>query len=210
MPEVHFVGEIMSAHTNASAVSITWAVVAGNNSWFLKDGFHFSETQTSLVSRKDAKAVINHPLDVYYETASSEGWPRIVCEVWDRSEEGMRGFVGCGSTWLPSTPGECMITIPIWKPISSGLESLSGKPLLFKYFVDGNFATIFLSYLTLFFHFWGGVADMWLPYMPDLVALRELTCSPFLRSEIQVDSVGSANIKITTAVSGFSTIGVTL
>jgi hypothetical protein len=149
----------------------------GNNAWYLKDGFNFSETHTSAVSPRDAKAVINHPIDVYYETSSSEGWPRIVCEVWDRSEDGMRGFVGCGSAWLPSTPGENVLTIQIWKPISSGLDSLS---------------------------------DMWLPYMPDLVTLRELTCSPYLRSEIQTESVGSCNLKMATAVSGFEKVGVAL
>jgi hypothetical protein len=32
----------------------------------------------------DGRAVLNHPLDVQFNTESSEGWPRIVCELWRR------------------------------------------------------------------------------------------------------------------------------
>lgn len=32
----------------------------------------------------DGKAILNHPLDVQFNTESSEGWPRLVCELWRR------------------------------------------------------------------------------------------------------------------------------
>jgi hypothetical protein len=49
--------------------------------------------------------VLNHPLDVQFNTESSEGWPRLVCELWRRDSvfslggggggaEGSRGFLG--------------------------------------------------------------------------------------------------------------------
>jgi hypothetical protein len=47
-------------------------------------------------------------------------------KVWERSEAGFRGFQGCGSTWLPVSPGQHFIDVPIWKPMSDGLEGLSG------------------------------------------------------------------------------------
>ena len=50
-------------------------------------------------------------------------------KVWERSEEGFRGFRGCGSVWLPMTPGEHHIEVAMWKPISGGLEGLGGITL---------------------------------------------------------------------------------
>jgi len=50
--------------------------------------------------------------------------------VWERSEQGFRGFRGCGSVWLPMAPGQHFVDVPLWKPISSGLEGLSGESKL--------------------------------------------------------------------------------
>jgi hypothetical protein len=47
-----------------------------------------------------------------------------------------------------------------------------------------------------------------LPGVPDLTAVRELTVSPFLRSPIKVETVGSVQIQITTVLSGFDAYGV--
>lgn len=83
---------------------------------------------------------LNHPLDVQYETFSSEGWPLLVCELWDRTHTGVRSLIGCGVTWLPqhgdhgsatNTPssfggnastqsggafGASTLEVPLWRP----------------------------------------------------------------------------------------------
>ena len=46
MPEVHFLGEVSSCKVEASSVSVSWAIVPGNYSWFLREGLSFGETQT--------------------------------------------------------------------------------------------------------------------------------------------------------------------
>lgn len=54
-----------------------------------------------------------------------------IIQIWERSEQGFRGFQGCGSVWLPMAPGQHHIDISLWKPTSGGLEGLSGTiPLL--------------------------------------------------------------------------------
>lgn len=49
-----------------------------------------------------------------------------------------------------------------------------------------------------------------LPSTPDLKALRELVVSPYLRSQIQADTVGTVRIKINTKLAGFEQHGVSL
>jgi len=47
--------------------------------------------------------------------------------VWDKSlGNGVRGFLGCGCGWLPSSSGNHDIEVLIWKPVSEGLEALNG------------------------------------------------------------------------------------
>ena len=51
---------------------------------------------------------------------------------------------------------------------------------------------------------------MLLPTCPDLRALRELTVSPYLRSQIQVETVGSVKLTMNTVTAGFEEFGVKL
>jgi len=53
----------------------------GNSAWLLKNGESFGETQSCFTSETSGTTFINHPIDVQYEVASSEGWPLFVCEV---------------------------------------------------------------------------------------------------------------------------------
>lgn len=81
MPTVNFVGQLESAAAdNVSMLSVTWALVPGNRAWSVHAGQASGETQISA-SGVSGFAPLNHPLDVYYETSSSEGWPFLVCEV---------------------------------------------------------------------------------------------------------------------------------
>ena len=42
----------------------------------------------------------------------------------------MRGFCGCGSSWMPSSPGAHTVDISIWKPCYKGLDNIYGKKFL--------------------------------------------------------------------------------
>lgn len=98
-------------------------------------------------------------------------------QIWERSEEGFRGFRGCGSVWMPMAPGEHDVDLQLWKPVSNGLEGLSGK----TYFpAVANESVQFSTFPR--FH----ATDSLIPGIPDLTGLRELSISPFLRSQVQV------------------------
>jgi hypothetical protein len=124
MPDVHFIGEIEdAANEDFSLVSVTFAFVPGSSAWFLKGGVSYGETHAVLSSPQDC-LTLNYPLDVHYETSSSEGWPFFVCELWDKSSDGARNFIGCGGAWLPQS-GTHSIDVCLWRPSSVGLDSLS-------------------------------------------------------------------------------------
>lgn len=177
MPEVHFIGEIAFVSLLCEAVSITWAIVPGNSAWYLKRGIAAGETHTGIICAESGKGLLSHPIDCQYEASSSEGWPLFVCEVWDRSCDGIRNYCGSGSVWLPSNPGKHDLDMHLWKPCSSGLQNISG---------------------------------MLLPSIPDLKALRELTMSPYLRSQIKSEHTGNIQLSVSVIVSGFDAFGVKL
>ncbi len=56
-------------------------IIIGNSAWMLKNGLSFGESQTGFTSQISGIAIINHPIDVQYESSSAEGWPLFVCEV---------------------------------------------------------------------------------------------------------------------------------
>ena len=123
MPEVSFIGSIDSTCCKSEVVSVTWGIVPGSSAWSLRSGEDVGESQSALFDEGLGRAVLNHPIDVVYETSSTEGWPFIVCEVWDKSNEESRGFIGCGNVWLPPLPGKHSIEVPIWRPTTSLLGS---------------------------------------------------------------------------------------
>jgi hypothetical protein len=182
MPQVHFLGEIKSCSVDISTVSISWAVVPGNFSWFLKQGLNFGESHTHVIPTtydipNNKGNILNYPLDLEYETQSTEGWPFFVCEVWDRKYTGYRSFVGCGSVWLPTSGANTDIEVFLWRPTSSGYERL---------------------------------LDLMVPNLPDLVALREMVICPYTRSEVSTASVGTLHLNMSVVSSGFTVNGVLL
>lgn len=125
MPEVHFIGELVDVRDiSLSCLSVTWASVPGNAAWTLRGGEPYGETHTCFQNTSGV-FVLNHPIDLQYDSSSSEGWPFIVVELWDRSNKGLRGFTGCGSVWLPASPASHLLEIVIWRPSSHGLEKIS-------------------------------------------------------------------------------------
>lgn len=178
MPEVSFIGEVdYVSSLDYEVISVTWAIVCGSSSWSLKSGLNHGETHNSTTADELGKASFNHPIDVLYHTSTAEGWPFIVCEVWDKSNDGHRSFIGCGCTWLPPSSGAHYIDINLWKPCNLGITNL---------------------------------LDNLVPSCPDLKALREIIVSPYMRSQVQSDSVGCARFNINTITSGFDDFGVQL
>jgi len=173
---VHFVGSISSANLRGNVISVTWAILPGSRAWAAKNGTSCGESHSTTVSSYDGISILSHPIDVQYEVSSSEGWPVFTCEVWERSPctEAFRGFVGCGSCWLP-TSGRMSIDIPIWKPSSVD-------------FVD--------------------VEEMVLPTCPDLRKIRELSISPFLRSQMETKAIGTVHLELTAITCGFHQFGI--
>lgn len=47
----------------------------------------------------EGRAVLNHPLDAQFNTESSEGWPRLVCELWRRESAFALGGSGGEAGW---------------------------------------------------------------------------------------------------------------
>lgn len=126
MPLVHVIGEIDNIRDCAlysDFLSLSWSIVPGNNNWNLNGGIPFGETQASTISI-DGKYILNHPLDLIYDTSTSEGWPLFVCEAWTRSENA-RGFYGCGAIFLPTSPGKHSLDVMLWRPASQGLANLT-------------------------------------------------------------------------------------
>lgn len=84
MADIYFIGEIEYAAADFDCASATWAVVPGNAAWSVREGLICGETQTSVQSI-DGRLLFNHPIDVQFETLSSEGWPFLVLEVFSNS-----------------------------------------------------------------------------------------------------------------------------
>ena len=51
--------------------------------------------------------------------------------MWDKSSNGVRNFIGCGSVWLPPSGVRNSVDINLWRPRTGGFGSLSGKSLTF-------------------------------------------------------------------------------
>lgn len=174
MPSVNFVGSIESVAIDLlDELSLTFGILPGNAGWSLRNGEASGETQVSECG-ENGMAVVNHPIDAFYEAATAEGWPFLVCEVWDKSTVGAKGFCGCGSAWLPPSSGEHFVDVHLWKPAASGLEAIS---------------------------------ELLLPSTPDMKRLRELIVSPYMRSQLQADSVGTVRVQITATLHGFDAVG---
>ena len=126
MPTVNFVGEVECATSElAETLCLSWGILPGSRAWTLKSGECSGETHITDTG-KDGFAILNHPIDAYYQTTSGEGWPFLVVEIWDKSEPMARNFVGCGCVWMPMEAGKHTLDINIWKPIPTGIvDSLS-------------------------------------------------------------------------------------
>jgi len=52
------------------------------------------------------------------------------------------------------------------------------------------------------------ISEWLLPSVPDIKRLREVMVNPYMRSQVQADSVGTARLTVTTTLHGFESYGV--
>lgn len=81
MPNAHFIGEISFVISDLSAVSVTWAIVPGNDAWVVKSGLNYGESHVAESVAESGKATICHPIDIHFQASTTEGWPVFVFEV---------------------------------------------------------------------------------------------------------------------------------
>jgi B9 domain-containing protein 2 len=72
--------------------------------WSFLEGEESSQTQ--YAASDDGVLVWNHPIDVHFASASMQGWPRIVVQLWELDEFGRSILAGYGFMHLPTNPGE--------------------------------------------------------------------------------------------------------
>eukprot|EP01033_Poteriospumella_lacustris_P011486 gene11486-8173_t len=116
-----FIGDIRSLTVQGDAVGATWAILPGSSEWIVQQGSNSGESQTCEVSGYTGEAVVNQPINVIFQTQELEGWPQLLIEVWDKSDEGVKGLLGCGTVWVPTKPGFHEVSVSLWKPEPDGL-----------------------------------------------------------------------------------------
>ena len=104
-----------------------------------------------------------------------------IVQAWDRSLDPVRCFSGCGSAWLPSlSSGAQFLDVELWKPCHKGFHFPGGITARLPYI---HKRMVLCVNVNVFF-----TVDNLLPVSPDLRSIRELSISPYLRSQIQVVS----------------------
>jgi len=138
IPEVHFLGEISfgeSCSTSSDVcISCRWRIDWGK-SWSSVAGECSGQSQYSL-RRDDGHAIWNHPIDLHLISASVQGWPRMIVQLWELDEYGRAGLAGYGFCHLPVNVGQTInVDIPCWRPCGTSREELEAlflgtKPIL--------------------------------------------------------------------------------
>ena len=124
IPEVHFIGEICEGvGFKDTYVSCKYYLEWGKSWSFLAGDADTSQTQYAA-SDDDGTNVWNHPIDVHFATASIQGWPRIVMQVWELDGYGRSILSGYGFAHLPTNTGYHELEIHCWRPCGSLREEL--------------------------------------------------------------------------------------
>jgi len=94
---------ISSGHSNTGRLDLcrylewgkAWSFLAGEDT-----------SQTQYAASDDRVHIWNHPIDVHFATASMQGWPRIIMQLWELDEYGRSILSGYGFAHFPTIPGE--------------------------------------------------------------------------------------------------------
>lgn len=88
--------------------------------WAFHSGIDSGETYEEATGDQDDCFYWDHPFDIHYKVNSVRGWPKIVVEVWEVSDEGRYSIAGYGVATIPCVPGQHKILIECWRPVSKG------------------------------------------------------------------------------------------
>ncbi|KAL7502536.1 hypothetical protein ACHAXN_000869 [Cyclotella atomus] len=117
VPEVHFIGEVVEGvGFSDTFVSCKWYLEWGR-AWSFLEGEE--STQTQYASSDDGVQVWNHPIDAHFASASIQGWPRMVMQVWELDEYGRSILAGYGFAHLPTNAGYYELEVHCWRPSGS-------------------------------------------------------------------------------------------
>lgn len=143
IPEVHFLGEITFGESCSTAsnncISCRWRIEWGK-SWSSLAGECRGQSQFSL-RRGDGHAIWNHPIDLHLISASVQGWPRMIVQLWELDEYGRAGLAGYGFCHLPINAGRYNRRVHI-SSNSSQCTNVQGNISVFYFLTK-----IFLVYL---------------------------------------------------------------
>lgn len=122
IPEINFIGELSEGvGFKDTFVSCKWYMEWGK-SWSFLAGEESGQTQ--YAASGDGAHIWNHPIDIHFATASQQGWPRIIMQVWELDEYGRSILSGYGFAHLPTNPGYHEVEVQCWRPSGSIREEL--------------------------------------------------------------------------------------
>ena len=130
LPEVHFVGQIVSGQGLIGDVSegatCRWKVDAGK-AWELLGGEGQGQTQVSYCRHRETEVIpFNHPIDLHFAEAGLQGWgaPRLSFQVYRVDMFGRKLLQGYGFEHLPMTPGVHRMEVKLWRPSGTAEQEL--------------------------------------------------------------------------------------
>lgn len=135
MPEIHFVGQILSGSNivmdNSEGAFVKYKVDFGK-AWELLGGSFQGQTHVAYPFNTRVRdpdvdpLVFNHPLDCHFAEVGLQGWgaPRISLQVYRMDWCGRKILAGYGFAHLPMLPGCHKLEIPLWRPIGTNSQEL--------------------------------------------------------------------------------------
>jgi hypothetical protein len=124
--QAFFIGRIIGSSGFRNSTFCRWWIVAGQQ-WNLENGESEGQTQVDAPVDSGAMLIWSHPLDIHYQLAGVQGWPKLSLEVWEQESLGRSALAGYGFVVLPMSAGHHDLKITLWKPVGSMVEGWSSK-----------------------------------------------------------------------------------
>ncbi|XP_030240150.1 B9 domain-containing protein 2 [Drosophila navojoa] len=114
MAEVHIIGQLLKAvEFEEPHLYCKWSLQSGNT-WRLVQGEVQGQTHVSS-HRLQNSSDFAQPIDIHLSTASLQGWPRLLVEVYAVNVLQQCWPVGYGFAHLPARPGPHRLEINTWR-----------------------------------------------------------------------------------------------
>ena len=130
MPEMHYVGQIVSGRKISSdpteGVICRWKVGFGK-CWEHLGGDIKGQTHVGYCKVREMEEIsLNHPIDMHFAEAGVPGWgnPHMAIQCFKLDWNGRKILAGYGFCHFPSSPGFHKIEVPIWRPSGTVEEEL--------------------------------------------------------------------------------------